>query len=118
MGKLKDYLPLLTSLKDGVNEMPVDANVINGVIGNALLGLGTIIIPGTIFFFNISKKIDSVANNVKSVKDDVEKMSKQIEKIESKIENNEQAVNKLHTAVGVLQAKVEMLEKNNEKHKL
>jgi peptidoglycan hydrolase CwlO-like protein len=94
----------------------MDANVINGVIGNAILVFSTIIIPGSIFFFNISKKIDNVGINVGFVKDDIEKMSKQIEKIENKIENNEQAVNKLHTTVGVLQAKVEMLEKNNEKH--
>lgn len=97
--------------------MAIDPNVVNGVIGNAILGFSTIIVPGTIFFFNIAKKIDGVGLNVSSVKDDVEKMSKQIEKIENKIENNEQAVNKLHTTVGVLQAKVEMLEKNNEKHK-
>jgi len=113
MDKQKDYLPLLTSLKDGVS---MDANVINGIIGNGILGFTTIVLPGFFYFSNISKKIDGLANNVSSVKEDVEKMAKQIEKIEGKIENNEQAVNKLHTSVGVLQAKVEMLEKNNEKH--
>ena len=94
----------------------MDANLINGVISNAVLVISTIVIPGFLFFSNISKKIDGLAHNVNTVKDDVEKMSKQIEKIEGKIENNEQAVNKLHTTVGVLQAKVEMLEKANEKH--
>jgi len=96
--------------------MNVDPNVINGVVANGILVLTTIVAPGTLFFFNLTKKIDFVSMNVKTVKDDVEKMAKQIEKIENKIENNEQAVNKLHTAVGVLQAKVEMLEKNHEKH--
>lgn len=94
----------------------MDVNVINGVIGNGILVLTTIVIPGFLFFSNISKKIDGMSINLSTVKDDVEKMSRQIEKIEGKIENNEQAVNKLHTTVGVLQAKVEMLEKANEKH--
>ena len=96
--------------------MNVDPNVINGAIANGILGLTTIVLPGTIFFFNIMKKIDGVDHNMKTVKEDIEKISKHFEKIEGKIESNEVAVNKLHTTVGVLQAKVEMLEKQNEKH--